>query len=288
MKFASFTHGGRQGLGIVEGDGRLFGLTLGDEGFPGDLDDLVSRGGDALRQAGKVLAKGREFDLDEIVFSLPLARSRKCMCLGLNYVFHAAEANVDVPEFPPVFARFPSSLIAHGQDIIRPIDSDQLDYEAEMVAVVGKRGRRIDKADALSYIAGYSIFNDASIRDAQLRSSQWTLGKNYDGTGAFGPYFVTADALPAGGSGLRLTTKVNGEIMQDGNTADLICDVATLVSTLSAAMTLEPGDLIITGTPSGVGMARKPPFFMKPGDVCEVELEGVGILRNKIVDEAGR
>jgi 2-keto-4-pentenoate hydratase/2-oxohepta-3-ene-1,7-dioic acid hydratase in catechol pathway len=163
--------------------------------------------------------------------------------------------------------------------------STQLDFEGEMVAVIGKSGRHIRKEDALSHVAGYSIFNDASIRDYQFKSAQWTIGKNFDHTGAFGPEFVTADALPPGASGLRLQTRLNGAVVQEASTASMIFDVATLVALLSEAVCLQPGDVIVTGTPSGVGLARKPPLFMKAGDVCEVEIEGLGILRNPIEDE---
>ena len=156
----------------------------------------------------------------------------------------------------------------------------------ELVAVIGKGGRHIPRAAALSHVCGYSIFNDGSIRDFQLRTPQWTVGKNFDNTGPFGPVFVSADELPPGAHGLKIETRLNGRVMQSATTADLIFDVATLVALVSEAMTLEPGDLIITGTPAGVGAARKPPVFMKAGDICEVEIEGIGILRNPIVDEA--
>jgi acylpyruvate hydrolase len=190
------------------------------------------------------------------------------------------------PDYPTLFARFPSSLIAHVEPIVRPRASEKLDYEGELVAVIGKGGRHIPRAAALSHICGYSIFNDGSIRDFQLRTPQWTVGKNFDNTGPFGPVFVSADELPPGAHGLKIETRLNGRVMQSATTADLIFDVATLVALISEAMTLEPGDFIITGTPAGVGAARKPPVFMKAGDICEVEIEGIGILRNPIVDEA--
>lgn len=171
--------------------------------------------------------------------------------------------------------------------MLRPLVSDQLDYEGEIVAIVGKGGRHISKASALEHIAGYSVFNEGSVRDFQFKAPQWTVGKNFDNTGAFGPYFVTADELPPGCKGLRLRTLLNGQVVQDASTDSMVFDVATLVVTISEAITLEPGDLIVTGTPSGVGLARKPPLFMKPGDVCEVEVEGLGKLINSIADEAG-
>ena len=163
--------------------------------------------------------------------------------------------------------------------------STQLDYEGELVAIIGKAGRYIAKDRALEHVAGYSICNDASIRDYQFKSAQWTIGKNFDNTGPFGPVFVTSDELPPGASGLRIQTRLNGVVVQDASTASLIFDVATLVSQLSEAVCLQPGDVIVTGTPSGVGLARKPPLWMKHGDICEVEIERIGILRSPVVDD---
>jgi 2-keto-4-pentenoate hydratase/2-oxohepta-3-ene-1,7-dioic acid hydratase in catechol pathway len=203
----------------------------------------------------------------------------------LNYLDHAAESEMKVPDFPTLFARFNTGLVGHGAALVRPHESDKFDYEGELVAVIGTGGRRIDKAKALDHVAGYSIFNDGSIRDFQLRTTQWTMGKNFDGTGPFGPVFVTADELPPGAKGLHLETRLNGETVQSASTDDLIFDVASLVSLISIGITLEPGDIIVTGTPSGVGAARKPPLFMKAGDVCEVEIEKIGALRNPVEDD---
>ena len=204
----------------------------------------------------------------------------------MNYAEHAAEGGFEPPPYPTVFARFASSLIGHNAPIICPKVSHLLDYEGEFVAVIGKGGKNIDKDSALGHVVGYAVFNDASIRDYQLITPQWTIGKNFDDTGAFGPYFVTADELPAGAAGLHIETRLNGEVVQSASTDDLIFDVATTVSLLSVPITLDAGDIIVMGTPSGVGHARKPPLYMKDGDVCEVEVEGMGILRNPIVNEA--
>jgi 2-keto-4-pentenoate hydratase/2-oxohepta-3-ene-1,7-dioic acid hydratase in catechol pathway len=163
--------------------------------------------------------------------------------------------------------------------------SSQLDYEGELVAVVGKSGRHIAEHDALDHVLGYSLFNDASIRDYQTKSPQWTVGKNFDGTGAFGPMLVTEDELPPGAAGLQIQTRLNGQIVQNASTSDMVFSVARLISILSEAMTLEAGDIIVTGTPAGVGVARKPQLFMKHGDICEVEIEKIGILTNRIEDE---
>jgi acylpyruvate hydrolase len=204
----------------------------------------------------------------------------------LNYVDHAAESHFEPPAHPVVFHRYRSSWVAHDEPLIRPRVSTQFDYEAELVAVIGKAGRYIPKETALSHVAGYTIFNDGSIRDYQLRTNQWMLGKNFDSSGSFGPDFVTAEELPAGAKGLQIQCRLNGQILQNANTKDMIFDVATLVSVCSDAMALQPGDIIITGTPSGVGMARKPQVWMKAGDVCEIEVQGIGVLRNAVIDES--
>ena len=170
--------------------------------------------------------------------------------------------------------------------MLRPEVSEQLDYEGELVAIIGTPARDVGEAEALKHVIGYSIFNDGSIRDYQFKAPQWTPGKNFDDTGAFGPWFVTADELPAGCEGLRLTTKLNGRVLQDASISDMVFSVAKLVSILSSFMTLKPVDVIVTGTPSGVGLARKPPLFMKDGDVCEVEIEKIGVLSNPIRDRA--
>jgi 2-keto-4-pentenoate hydratase/2-oxohepta-3-ene-1,7-dioic acid hydratase in catechol pathway len=285
MKFVEFNEAGRRGL-AVEADSRVLrGWREGEEGYPGSLHSLIVAGGDALTRAGEKLAGGVEIEPDAGTVLPPISEPGKIICVGLNYREHAAESNVAPPAFPTIFSRFASSLIGHGSPIVRSRISTQLDYEGELVAVVGKAGRHIPRSRALDHVAGYSIFNDVSVRDIQLRTPQWTLGKNFDGTGAFGPCLVTADDLPPGARGLRLVTRLNGAVVQDASTDDLIFDVATLVAEISSALTLMPGDLIVTGTPSGVGMARSPQLFMKHGDVCEVEIEGIGTLRNTVADE---
>ena len=285
MKFVSFSREGQRGLAVETDKGVLRGWCLGDAGYVGDLRWLIAAGSEALKQAGAALACGPVVDPSPITFLPPISELEKIVCIGLNYREHAAKSHVAPPEHPTVFARFASSLVGHGAPLIRPRISTQFDFEGELVAVIGAPGRHIARAQALDHVAGYSIFNDGSVRDIQQRTSQWTLGKNFDGTGAIGPCFVTADELPPGARGLRLTTRLNGEAMQNASTDDLIFDVATLVADLSVAFTLMPGDIIVTGTPSGVGVARSPQLFMQPGDVCEVEIEGIGTLRNPVEDE---
>lgn len=277
MRFVSYQRDGRRGLAVRRGN------DLVDLGAL-DLGDILARAPDDLQAIGA--SDGERLDVATLRFCPPVARPPKIVCVGLNYVDHAAESPYKtVPDYPAFFPRFASSLIGHEEPIIRPSVSEQLDFEGEVVAVIGKGGHRISRARALDHIAGYSIFNDASLRDYQFKSPQWTVGKNFDGTGAFGPEFVTADELPPGATGLRLETRLNGKTVQAANTNDLVFSVADLVFFASEVFTLEPGDVIVTGTPAGVGFARKPPLFMKHGDVCEVEVEGLGILRNPVKDE---
>jgi acylpyruvate hydrolase len=285
MRFAAFSSGEQEGLAVAAPNGDFHGLLSGDPGFPGSLDILVRKGSHALDEAAAVLEKGPVVDLDRVTLNPPLSAPGKIICVGLNYVDHSIESGFVVPDYPTIFTRFTSSLIGAGASIIRPTVSTQLDYEGEMVAVIGVGGRHIAEQDALNHVIGYSIFNDASVRDFQKKSPQWTIGKNFDDTGAFGPYLVTADELSPGAKGLSLQTRLNGTVVQNGSTDDMVFSVARLISILSEAITLSPGDILVTGTPSGVGAARKPPLFMKHGDVCEVEIEGIGILRNKIEDE---
>ena len=190
-----------------------------------------------------------------------------------------------MPDHPTIFMRGLNSLVAHQRAIIRPKASDKLDYEAELALVIGKRARHLTIENALDCIAGYSCFNDGSVRDYQRRTTQWTLGKHFDRTGGFGPFLVTPDELPEGAKGLKIQSRLNGETTQSDTTANMMFPVAVNLVALSEAITLEPGDVVVMGTPSGVGYARTPPVFMKAGDVCEIEIEGAGVLTNPIKDE---
>ena len=292
MRFVAYRDRGVDGLAVAAPDGGFRGCGSGDPAFPGPLSALIAEGPGALRSAGAgLLRQGRAVNLDAVTVLPPLPAPGKIICVGLNYVDHSLESGFQPPAFPTIFTRFASTLIGHGAPILRPVLSEQLDYEGEMVAVIGKGGRHITKEAALDHVIGYSVFNEASVRDYQSKGPQWTLGKNFDATGAFGPVFVTADELPPGGKGLRLQTRLNGQVVQTASTDDMIFDVATIIAFVTEALTLSPGDIIVSGTPAGVGMARKPQLFMKPGDVCEVELERVGLLRNPIEAEqpiAGR
>ena len=224
----------------------------------------------------------KEINLASAKFLPPVARPGKIICLGLNYVKHAAEGGFNPPDYPVVFFRGPTSLTTHNGPIKIPANSDKLDYEGEMAVIIGKSAYCVSEDEALDYVAGYSVFNDGTIRDYQKRTHQWTIGKNFDSTGGFGPFMVTPDELPAGAKGLQITTKLNGKVMQNATTADMIFSVARTIKLMSECLTLEPGDVIVSGTPEGVGYARTPSVYMKTGDEITVEIEKIGKLVNTV------
>lgn len=287
MRLVSFLNDGKPRIGCPNGD-QIIDLFVADPSLPTDLLSLLEAGPEAMTKA-KAAALDASSDAlvnsAEITYLPLIPRAPKVICIGRNYAAHAKEGGAEPPTYPEIFYRGNTSLLGHKQAIIRPQCSDRLDYEAELVAIIGKRARHVSKEEGLDYIAGYSIFNDATLRDYQRKSSQWTIGKNFDNTGAFGPEFVSSDELPPGAHGLQIQSRLNGEVMQDANTRDFIFPMDELIAILSECMTLEPGDVIVTGTPAGVGYARNPPVFMKHGDVCEVEIEGIGILSNPVEDE---
>jgi 2-keto-4-pentenoate hydratase/2-oxohepta-3-ene-1,7-dioic acid hydratase in catechol pathway len=280
MRIVNFETGGVPGIAANEGSG-WHGLTHRDDGFPGTLPELILQGADLLR-VGRSLGQSPAIDLNNVRLLPPVPAPPKILCVGLNYDDHLKESGLEKPVYPEIFARFATSLIAHQEPIRRPHESTALDYEAELAFVIGQPGRRISQEHALDHVAGYSLFNDATLRDFQLRTPQWTIGKNFDGTGSFGPWLVTPDALPPGARGLRIQGRLNGRVVQDSRTDLLIFTVPALIEMISVAMSLERGDVIITGTPGGVGAARKPPVFMQPGDVFEVEIENLGVLSNPV------
>ena len=287
MRFVTFSDGGPARVG-VKTDAGLVDLSAVDNTLPADLKTLLTAGQGALEDAGgKAVEAGDEAVVTgDVTFLPPIPEPQKIICVGLNYKDHAAEAGMDIPKYPVLFVRFPTSMVGHGQPLIAPKASEKYDYEAELVAVIGKTARNIEEADALDYVAGYSIFNEGSIRDFQLRSPQWTVGKNFDSTGAFGPEMVTPDELPPGGKGLGISCRVNGETLQDSNTSEMIFDVGALIYEAARAFTLLPGDILVTGTPAGVGFVRKPPVYLKHGDTCEVEIEKIGVLSNPVENES--
>jgi acylpyruvate hydrolase len=284
MRIVNFEKEGVPGIAADDGSGWR-GLTKRESGFPGTLPELIAQGADLLHTCRGLLPM-HAIDLDAVRILPPVPKPPKILCVGLNYDDHLEESGLKMPVYPEIFARFATSLIAHGDPIRQPPESFTLDYEAELAVVIGRRGRRITRDRALDHVAGYSLFNDATIREFQLRTPQWTMGKNFDATGAFGPWLVTPDALPPGAHGLRVQGRLNGRVMQDASTDRLIFNVPALIELISIAISLEPGDVIITGTPGGVGAARKPPVFMQPGDVFEVEIERMGVLSNYVQRES--
>jgi acylpyruvate hydrolase len=285
MRLAMLKIGDRTVLAARRGDGFVDLAQV--KGGAGELGALLREAPDfaALQTAVDAAPAGARVAA-EAAYAPPIAAGARIFCLGLNFLDHAAEGSHAKPEYPVVFSRYPSSFVGHDAPLELPGASAMYDYEAELVIVIGKRGRHIAREDALAHVAGYTLMNDGSLRDFQKRTPQWLMGKNFDRSGALGPEIVTADELPPGARDLALRGRLNGQVMQQASTSDMIFDVETTVAYISVAMTLEPGDLIAMGTPAGVGYARKPPRFMVAGDTFEIELERVGTLRNPVRPEA--
>lgn len=286
MRFLSFLHRNKPTYGVETEEGYVSLPDL-DGTLPSDLVSLIAGGEETLAQATEALrsANIKMLQEDEVALLPVIPKPGKFICLGLNFSDHAAEGGFEVPDYPALFLRASTSLIGAHAPLVRPLASETFDYEAELAVVIGREARHVSHKDALSHVFGYSIFNDASVREYQRKTHQWTAGKNFDGTGALGPVVVTADELPAGAAGLAIQSRLNGRVMQSSSLSNLIFSVADTVSLLSEIMTLQPGDVIGMGTPEGVGHARRPPVWMKPGDVCEVEIERIGVLSNPVVAE---
>jgi 2-keto-4-pentenoate hydratase/2-oxohepta-3-ene-1,7-dioic acid hydratase in catechol pathway len=282
MKLISYEHAGRARFGAVV-DGRIVDLqaALG-ELYP-DLKSLLAA--NALLEAHAALA-GREghLALSDVTLLPVIPNPGKIWCCGLNYGEHVRETNREVTEQPTFFLRVADSQVGHGQAIVRPRESTQLDYEAEIAVVIGRPGRRIGEDEAWNHVAGYACYNDATVRDWQRHTSQWVPGKNFWRTGGFGPWLATADEIGPGAE-MTLVTRLNGQEMQRATTAQMIHGIARQIAYVSTIAPLEAGDVIVTGTPGGVGAKRTPPVFMKPGDLVEIEVDRVGVLRNTIADE---
>ncbi len=284
MKLVSFQAADGPAIGLLSADG-VIDLSQAAPQLPRSMKVLLQRYGTDLTGAVKTKRDVAPVPLDRVELLPVVPDPNKILCIGRNSAAHAAEGGAKPLDYPDIFLRVATSLTAHNTPIVRPKASHILDYEAELVFIIGRQTRHATEDDALDAIAGYSMFNEGSIRDYQRKATQWTPGKNFDKTGAFGPALVTPEGLPPAMAGARIQTRINGQILQDANTDDLIFPVRRLVAILSEIMTLEPGDVVVTGTPAGVGYPRKPPIFMKPGDMVEVEIDGLGVLVNSIEDE---
>lgn len=286
MRLLSFDHNGQATTGIRLGD-EVVNLALAAPELPSDIIGLLRAGPSALKAAENAATNAptsARLPVAEITHLLPITHPDKNIGLGKNYVKHVIEMGGEAPTFPGMFFRIPDSMVAHNQPIWRPEISSTLDYEGELMVVIGRQGRMIPVEDALSYVAGYSCHNDGSLREYNRIPAAVSSGKNFLHTGGFGPEIVTADELPPGCEGLRLTTHVNGELRQDVNLSDMHWNVAELIHLMSRLFTLYPGDLIGTGTPAGCAAGFKPPKWLVPGDVVDVEIENIGKLTNGIID----
>ncbi len=267
---------------LLNGD-QAVNLTDQIDGVGSDLMGLISR--DDLGAAMARVDTGKSIPLSDITPAMPVARPSKVICLGLNYTDHIKEGGYDVPEYPALFMRGLNSLMPAGAPMILPECSEQLDYEAELMVIIGKGGKHISEANALSHVFGYTIFNDGSVRNYQRKTHQWTPGKNFDATGPVGPVIVTPDELPEGAKNLKIESRVGDEILQSANTSEMLWPVDKTIATLSEFATLEPGDMIAMGTPPGVGHARTPQRWLRDGETIDIEIEGIGICSSPVVAE---
>jgi len=278
-----------------DGQARVAGLRQGayvdlkgaDPAVPVSIRELLAQGPVGLERAARALATGPSIEMEASVLLPPIPDPRKVICVGANYADHARESGMRPPSEPVIFNKFPTTIRKDGDPIVLPRASRQVDYEAELVVVMGRGGRRIAESEAMSHVAGYLCGNDVSARDWQKGkpAGQWLLGKSFDSFAPIGPWLVTADEVPDPGN-LRIRLRLNGRLMQDSNTSQLIFPIPRLIAYVSEVCTLEPGDLLFTGTPAGVGMARKPPVYLKPGDVVEVEIDRLGVLPNPVIADS--
>ncbi len=279
MRLLSFESNGRPGFGVVVGDG-VVDASERLAGKPRSLREALAAG--ALPLLERMSAMQADFRLSDVTFAPVIPDvAAKLLCVGVNYMPHIREMGRERPDRPVIFVRFRDSIVGHQQQLLKPRESEQLDFEGELAVVIGKRARRVAKDRALDYVAGYACFNDGSVRDFQRHSGQFTPGKNFHASGAFGPWLVTADET-GNPRELTLTTRLNGTVMQHESVGELCFDVPHLIEYCSTWTQLEPGDVIVTGTPGGVGAGRKPPVWMKPGDSVEVEISKIGTLRNSV------
>ena len=279
MKVVSFVRNGKSSYGVVVNDGIVdMGAKLGSK-YP-DLVAVLKAGALAEVEAA---AKGAAADLpyDGTTLLPVIPNPGKIVCVGVNYDEHRREMGREPPGHPTIFVRFPESQVAHNQPLLKPAESDKLDYEAELAVIIGKRGYKVSEDDAFSIVAGYACYNDGSVRDWQTHTGQFTPGKNFNATGGFGPWMVTADEIPDAQK-LAIQSRLNGQVMQSSNTDLMTFNIRKIIKYVTTFTPLEPGDVIATGTPGGVGTKRNPPVYMKDGDIIEIEIEKVGLLRNPV------
>ncbi|MDI7275170.1 MAG: fumarylacetoacetate hydrolase family protein [Anaerolineae bacterium] len=290
MRLVTFLTEGCLRLGALrqdEGGESVVDLNRADPRLPADMIAFLAAGAEARSLAEEALAgtpSGAAIPLDQVALKAPIPRPGKIICIGLNYRDHAAETGAAVPDYPTVFSKYSNAVVGPGEAIVLPRISGQVDYEAELGVVIGRRAKSVDEGDALDCVAGYLAFNDVSARDFQRRTSQWTIGKTFDTFAPMGPALVTADEVPDPHA-LDIRLSIGGEVLQSSNTCNLIFTVPKLVAYLSAVMTLEPGDVIATGTPGGVGFVRRPPRWLRPGEVVRIEIGNLGVLENPVVAE---
>ena len=280
MKLATFKTAQGASYGIVTGKGIVDLRILIGNRFP-DLKSLIA--GNGFAEAAKYLSSTPDYKDSDVTWLPVIPNPDRIVCVGLNYQDHVVETGRDNTEQPAIFLRLPESQVGHRQPIVRPRESTHLDFEAEIAVIIGKAGRRISQKDSWSHIAGYSCYNDGSVRDWQRHTIQWTAGKNFPQTGGFGPWMVTADDIPPD-TKMTLTCRLNGERMQHATTEQMIFRIPKIIEYVSTWTSLAPGDVLVTGTPGGVGARRNPPVWMKPGDRVEIEIDKVGILENTIAD----
>ena len=282
MRLVTFTYGPHQMEAGVLIDGQV--MAVEGLGYP-DAISFINGGAEALKDADLCWQGGMEtIPADTVRMHAPVPNPGKFICIGLNYRDHAIESGMEIPEIPTVFTKYDNAVCGPDDPIILPSVSNQVDYEAELGFVIGKQAKNVKASDWEDYVFGYTCVHDVSARDYQLATSQWTIGKTFDSFGPMGPTLVSKDEID-NPHNLRIWLDLNGEILQDSNTDQLVFDVPALLEYLSAVMTLQPGDIVSTGTPPGVGMARRPPIFLKPGDVCTVGIEGIGELVNPCISE---
>jgi 2-keto-4-pentenoate hydratase/2-oxohepta-3-ene-1,7-dioic acid hydratase in catechol pathway len=283
MKLATFTHGGSTRIGVAEGD-EMIDLAEAAPALPREMISFLEAGSEAMEAARAAIATGARIPLADVRLEAPIARPPKFLAVGLNYADHVAESGMDTPEHPTIFNKQSTCVTGPTDPVHVPKVSHVLDYEGEFGIVIGRRGRHVSRDDAEDYIAGYLVVNDVTVRDWQFRTPTWTMGKSFDTHGPIGPWIVTTDEIRDPHQ-LALRTYVNDELRQESNTKQLIFDSFFLIEHFSQAFTLEPGDIIATGTPGGVGILHKPPQLLKAGDVVRVEIDGIGQIENPIIDE---